>query len=274
MNAFNDETIVVSFSGGKTSGLMARYLQLRYPEKKKVFVFVNTGMEREETLQFADECDRRWDLGLIWLQAHITFKVNTTKQIDFKSANRSGLPFARMIIKYGLPNKSFPHCTRELKERPIRRYIRDVLNVENYSMAIGIRYDEQHRISDSKRDAGFIYPLADELRMTKDIVNQWWDKQDFNLHLKDYEGNCDFCWKKSRRKRLTLLAEGLDVTRWQTWEKKSDYKFDRDGYSILQLKDMAKNNFHKVRDVHETKRLNPVLFDNMDFEMECFCKSS
>ena len=48
--------IVVSFSGGRTSAYMAKLLM----EKSKsplVFVFANTGKEREETLNFSKSKD-------------------------------------------------------------------------------------------------------------------------------------------------------------------------------------------------------------------------
>jgi hypothetical protein len=267
--------LAISFSGGKTSGFMARYLQERFPNREKCFIISNTGMEKEASLVFANECDKQWGLSLVWVEADIEIgRDNQTSVVTFDSANRNGAPFAAMIKKYGLPNKSFPHCTRELKERPIKRYLKKVLGWTKYETAIGIRFDERHRISEARRKDGFIYPLSDDLRLTNQIVNAWWEKQSFNLHLKDYEGNCDFCWKKSRRKRLTLLAQGLKVDLWKLWESQSEYTFDRDGYTIQELEMMAQSDFHKVRDKHEIEKMNPKLFNNMDFEMECFCKSS
>lgn len=54
-------TLMVSFSGGRTSAYMARDLQLNYSDKYNlVFVFMNTGQEHEETLKFVNECDVRW----------------------------------------------------------------------------------------------------------------------------------------------------------------------------------------------------------------------
>lgn len=270
-----NKPLLISFSGGTTSAFMAKYLQERYPQREKVFVFANTGMEREETLEFIDECDRHWKLGVFWVQAVIKMDdLNDTIIVDFNTADRTGFTFSQMIKKYGLPNKSFPHCTRELKERPIKRFAIKALGWADYETAIGIRYDERHRISAKRRQAGFIYPLTDELKISKVIINEWWEKQPFRLQLKDYEGNCDFCWKKSRRKRLTLIADGLNIDRWEGWETVSDFTFDRDGYTIPQLREMASKNFHKVKDQREIVKSAPELFDNMDFEMECFCKST
>ena len=65
------ETIVVSFSGGRTSAFMCRFIQEhpKYKNYQKIFVFANTGKERDETLQFVDKCDKEMKLALIWLEA-------------------------------------------------------------------------------------------------------------------------------------------------------------------------------------------------------------
>ena len=56
--------LVVCFSGGRTSAFMARALQLRFEGKRDlIFIFANTGKERVETLDFANECENRWKLN-------------------------------------------------------------------------------------------------------------------------------------------------------------------------------------------------------------------
>ena len=57
--------IIVSFSGGKTSGRMARILLDTEPRDKLRFAFMNTGCEEEETLRFVDRCDREWSMDLV-----------------------------------------------------------------------------------------------------------------------------------------------------------------------------------------------------------------
>jgi hypothetical protein len=46
------------------------------------------------------------------------------------------------------------------------------------------------------------------------MVNDWWARQAFRLQLKGYQGNCKWCWKKSRRKHLTLMDESPEVFRF------------------------------------------------------------
>lgn len=50
-----------------------------------------------------------------------------------------------------------------------------------------------------------VYVLADAWRADKQDVNTFWEMMPFRLMLKDYEGNCQTCWKKSETK-LKLLA--------------------------------------------------------------------
>jgi hypothetical protein len=58
---------------------------------------------------------------------------------------------------------------------------------------------------DAKGDAHMVD--VSEKPMTKPMINFWWDKQDFRLKLKGYEGNCKWCWKKSTNKLLTICIE-------------------------------------------------------------------
>jgi hypothetical protein len=165
-----------------------------------------------------------------------------------------------MIAKYGIPNKAFPHCTRELKRQTITRYLRTIgLNNGKYETAIGIRIDEAHRINwqNAKRDR-FIYPLATDFRATKDFIRTWWDRQDFDLQLKDYEGNCDMCWKKSERKLLTMILENPNLLDW--WNEmeikygEGEFTFFRKNKSAIDLIELSKQKFRKANDEHEANK--------------------
>ena len=278
----NELPLLISFSGGRTSAFMAKYLIERYCTRKIVVVFANTGKEREETLQFINECDWRWNLNVVWIEAEIIFeagKGTSFKVVNFETASRNGEPFEAMIKKYGLPNKAFPHCTRELKRVAIRKYMQSLGFIE-WETAIGIRIDEAHRINWVKAAQDkFVYPLATEVRATKDFIRRWWDKQDFDLKLKDYEGNCDMCWKKSERKLLTLILEKPELLYW--WNEmeikygEGEYTFFRRNKSAQDLIEQSKGKFRKANDEHETNKQQEKLFDyNLDIEYDCFCKSS
>ena len=208
---------VVLFSGGRTSAFLAKYVKENPKYKNSIFVFMNTGKEREETLIFADKCDKVFGLNLVWLEANIVQgKGNGTtyKIVDFNNASRNGEPFEQMLSKYPMPNNMASNCTRELKQRPIDAYLRDNFNTQKVIKVIGIRKDEEHRKSINAKIENVIYPLCDEMPVNQSMIRNFWDRQVFDLGLKDYEGNCDLCFKKSLKKRLTIIRENPKIADW------------------------------------------------------------
>ena len=204
--------LLISFSGGETSALMAKLCVERLaPEYDEIrTVFANTGQENEETLAFVDQCDKAFGLNVTWVEAApsrgrdgIGFRV-----VDFATASRAGEPFEAAIQLYGIPNKAFPQCSRELKTRPIRKWATSIgWDTRSYDNAVGIRADEIDRmVATAKRDR-VIYPLISRFPHTKPMVNEFWARQPFRLPLKGYQGNCTWCWKKSLRKHLTIITE-------------------------------------------------------------------
>ncbi len=271
---------VVMTSGGRTSMFLAKYIKENPKYENNLFVFLNTGKEREETLEFINRCDKEWNLNILWLEANIVYEkgIGTTyKVIDFNTASRNGEPFEDMLKKYPLPNNMASNCTRELKQRPIDSYIRENFRDFDVYRIIGIRADEEHRKSNNAIKDKIIYPLCDELRIDQKFIRNWWDKQSFDLNLKDYEGNCDLCFKKSLKKRLTIVKENPSISDWwQEMENKYSSeqipRFDlRTNKSITELKEIAKNPFSKAEDLHELSKMQCDLFD---FETDCFCKAN
>ena len=64
------EVLFVSFSGGRTSGYMCWWVIQNWADKYDfIFTFANTGLEDEKTLEFVKECDERFGLSLVWLEA-------------------------------------------------------------------------------------------------------------------------------------------------------------------------------------------------------------
>ena len=174
-------------------------------------VFANTGQENEETLVFVDKCDKKFNLNVHWVEAvahHGERKGCTHKIVDFETASRNGEPFEDIIKKYGIPNHSFPHCTRETKLAPITSFPREYFGTRKYQTAIGIRVDEIDRMSSRRIENRIIYPLIekDMVQMTKPKINFFWKTMPFRLNLRGYQGNCKTCWKKSDKK-LWLIAK-------------------------------------------------------------------
>jgi hypothetical protein len=271
---------VVMFSGGRTSAFLSKYVKENSKYKDSIFVFMNTGKEREETLIFADKCDKEFNLNLIWLEANIQKDkgIGTTyKIVDFKTASRNGEPFEKMLSKYPMPNNMASNCTRELKQRPIDAYLRENYKGFKIIRIIGIRADEAHRKSNNAVKENLIYPLCDELIVNSKFIRNWWETQSFDLELKDYEGNCDLCFKKSLKKRLTIIKENPNVADW--WEKMENKysseiipRFDlRTNKSITEMKKLSKLPFQKAEDLHELSKQQCNLFE---FETDCFCKAN
>ena len=304
--------LLVSFSGGRTSAMMARMIQISpcYAHYRKVYCFANTGKEREETLQFVQLCDENWGFETVWLEAAIhpeLGKGTSHRIVTYETALRNtdpvkpGHPFFDLCSKYGIPSNSAPHCTRELKAAAIASYMCEVCRrsycVEEvyylpYTQAWGIRADEPSRLT---KRPGVIYPLAD-LGITEPIVRSFWDRQSFDLGLKDYQGNCDLCFKKSLRKRLTMLRETPEIAEdWAMLEKAgfrpdktkgraSASVFDRNGLTVPDLLKLSQDpTMENAVDKHDARiaegAIRPELFNlvneiDWDFETHCHCRTN
>ena len=273
--------LFISFSGGETSAYMTYLLLTRWKNQfdEVVVLFANTGEENEETLIFVNRCDKYFNFKTVWVEAvvHSEQGVGTThKIVNFETASRKGEPYEVFIKKFGIPNHSFPSCTRELKLRPMQSYIK-LLGWKNgtYDTAIGIRVDEARRRSKNHKENRIIYPLLDSQPTTKPQINSFWDKQPFRLELTGYQGNCKWCWKKSFRKLLTIMDESPRVfdfpermekecgkigPEFKT-KKSDDYHrvFFRGDLSVEGLKEMYKK---------EKDTLDRAADDSLDFEPE------
>lgn len=212
------ENLLVSFSGGETSAFMAYWLWTHKRDQyNMVFVMANTGQENWETIVFARNCSIHFGFKLHIVEALIdpeNRKGTKFKEINWEeniqSISTDGEPFEDMIKKYGIPNQATPHCTRELKQRPIEAFCKKYFNGQPYLRAIGIRIDEIDRMNAKKEKIGIIYPLIYDIPMTKPKINFWWSQQSFRLELKGYQGNCITCWKKSDKKLYQIAIDSED----------------------------------------------------------------
>lgn len=206
----DDKPIVVSFSGGETSGDMLLRIWKKYKGKRKIIVlFANTGEEHEATLEYVDNFELFYSIPVIWVEAivdPIYGKGIKHRLTNFEKAKRRGdldTPFELLIQKLGIPNKDNHLCTRDLKTRPMEHYIKSLgLKIEDCHMCIGIRSDEWNRLTSQTL---FYEPAINGV--TKKDVNGRWAKRPFRLKLKGYEGNCRACHKKTLRKLLTIAVK-------------------------------------------------------------------
>jgi len=276
-----NKLLVCTFSGGRTSAFMGLLLRdlPKYKDFEKVYIFANTGKELPETLDFINKCDTEWGLNIVWLEASVQDEkgiATTFKIVDYDTANRNGKPFEDMLKKYPLPNNMASNCTRELKQRPIDKFVKS-LGYDEVVTAMGIRHDERHRESNNAVKDKIIYPLIYDVKVDNKFIRDWWDRQSFDLGLKDYEGNCDLCFKKSLKKRLTIIQQNPKTAEWwlqmeQNYSSEEIPRFDlRTNKSIEQLVEMAKYPFTKAQDLHE---LDKQQIDMFEFETDCFCKAN
>lgn len=240
---------VISFSGGRTSGLMLyRILEAhggKLPDDVKV-VFCNTGKEREETLEFVERCSQRWDVPIVWLEYHRTDDKHSFAIVDFAMASRNGEPFEAVILaKQCVPNVMVRLCTAEMKLRTNTRFLRS-LGWTEWDNAIGIRHDEPRRVAkilgrkEIKAETP-ILPLNDA-KVTLADVTEFWGGHSFDLNLRSDEGNCDLCFLKGPKKIRRLISERPSSADW--WarmetlipsEKYGTAKFrnDRAPYAVM-----------------------------------------
>jgi len=206
------KNLIVSFSGGETSAFMAQWIKNHWEDKYDdiSYVFANTGLENEQTLEFVQRCDEYFKLGIVWVEADVKHeyrKGTDYVSVDFETASRNGEPFEQMIKKYGIPNRATPQCTRELKQAPINKYAKNIYGKHGFDTAIGIRSDEIDRVNENREKLRLVYPLVTDIKTTKKHINFFWAQMPFRLELKGYQGNCVTCWKKSDKKLFQIYKE-------------------------------------------------------------------
>jgi len=209
------DRVLISFSGGRTSGYMTHRLLRELPDTVDArIVFANTGQEDDRTLNFVNDCENIFGWDITWVEAdvhHGERKGTTHKIVDFNSASRNGEPFEEVIKKYGLPNQSMPHCTRELKLQPIKSLCREWgWKKGTYHSAVGIRADEMDRMSAYAEKEFLVYPLV-KWGVKKPEILEWWRQQNFDLYVPEHRGNCVWCWKKSFKKLVQVHREDEDL---------------------------------------------------------------
>lgn len=234
-------------------------------------LFANTGKERPETLDFVHECETRWGVPIVWIEACFTaynLEVETMESsvsfrvVDFASASRQGEPYSAMNrwINCGhVPNRASPFCTKYLKTIPMRRYMNSI-GIEDYEEVWGIRYDEPKRWRNVKD--GVTLPLVDMQVFEQDVF-RFWSAQPFDLNLKTYEGNCDLCIKKSEKKILTVISENPALAEW--WDKEESET--NSTFNLVPMRDLlqaSRRPFRKAIDARIQKEEDL-------FSVSCFC---
>lgn len=211
-----DGNVLISFSGGRTSAYMLHKILEQngdLPDRVKV-TFANTGREMPETLDFVNECASRWGVAVTWLEYTRNDNKVGFDVVNHNSASRNGQPLETLFTsKKYLPNAVQRFCTQETKVKTIKRYLVSI-GWTHWTNTVGIRADESRRVKKST-DNRWVnwFPIADALE-TKDDVMRFWGKQDFDLKVKQGEGNCDGCFLKSEATLAMMWREHPDRMRW------------------------------------------------------------
>lgn len=275
------ETLFVSFSGGRTSAYMCWWLLNNKADQYEfVFVFANTGLEHEKTLDFVDKVDKWLGLNLVWLEAVVNMEQGKGirhKVVNFENVSRNGEPFESVIKKYGIPNAALPQCTERLKVEVMQSHKRSLGFKSKHKTAVGIRADEIDRVNHKALESGaIIYPLAFDAPISKEEIRHWWAGQDFDLEIPEHLGNCVTCWKKSFRKLMTIAKnepERFDFFNRMELEygavKADKHKrvFFRGERSVDDIFEMAKQDFNEFEESMPELQLR--LLDPIDFSNGC-----
>lgn len=198
---------LISFSGGRTSGMMLRKIVEAHGGKlpDDVFVaFANTGKEREETLRFVHECGSRWGVRIHWLEFVTDLKsvgaAGRFKEVGYNSASRNGEPLDRLIARKQALFSTITGrwCTERCKVGVLHDFMEARgFSRGTYTEVIGFRADERDRVIELPRkprnaDRRFAFPLADAGVRKGDVLCDW-ETQPFDLMLERGTGNCDHC---------------------------------------------------------------------------------
>ncbi|RMO92986.1 hypothetical protein ALQ33_01765 [Pseudomonas syringae pv. philadelphi] len=243
--------------------------------------FANTGKEHPATLDFVNECSRRWQVPIVWLEYRDDYRGFAI--VTYETASRDGEPFEALIRRRSyLPNPVTRFCTIDLKIRVIHKYLRMVgCSTEEtpVDMMTGIRADEPRRVAKIRqrktttesKHATMVMPLADA-GVGVQQIGEFWEAQPFDLELptingRTLEGNCDLCLLKGAKQVYSIIASDRSKADWwarmertatQSSTATTDgalFRFDRPSYQ--QMFDYSDTQFD--------------MFADHDEAIACFC---
>jgi hypothetical protein len=286
MKLDNNKNIFCSVSSGYSSVMMAIMIPKWFPDHNIINVMANTSKERPESLDFMNQCDKFYNLKLVWLEAEFHEKgVGVTYNIvKYEDLKRNGEIFEQGIKKFGIPNKENKWCNRDMKYEVLTKYGNTIFGRNNYSVAVGMRADEMDRVRKDYKINNVFYPLMDR-KVSSNDRNKFWKDKPIQITIPAYKGNCDVCFAKSNRKLMTILKEEPEKSYWwddmikkygtiklegkdsynDLMEVKGTQTFYRGYNTIDDLVEMAKQPFSKATDEY--------IYENDLFDKEDECGS-
>lgn len=225
--------LIISFSGGRSSAMMAKQL-IDSGVTDYEIIFCNTGKEMPQTLQFVEDCSNHWDVPITWLEYR---SVREFAVVNYSTASRNGEPFYQLITdKNYLPNMVARFCTSELKVLTIDRYLKDK-GISDYSTAVGIRADEPRRVAKMREKEDYLTPLASAKKGVTDVL-EFWNNQAFDLDLppSGFYSNCDLCFLKGYGIKQSLVREQPAMAVWWDEQEKrigANFRSDQPSYESM-----------------------------------------
>lgn len=287
MKLKDNKNIFCSVSAGYSSVMMAIKLREWYPDHNIINVMANTSKEHEASLEFMNECDKYFNLNLVWIEAQFHKKGigATHRVVEYKDLKLKGEIFEAGIQKHGIPNTSNKWCNRDMKLVPLKKYGDKIFGLNNYSIAVGLRADEIDRVRKDYKKNNVFYPLLDYGIDSKER-NKFWDNQPIKIKIPAYKGNCDMCFEKSNRKLMTIITEEPERAEW--WQNMIDNygSIEIEGkpsYNDLMAKNNGQQTFYRnyktIKQLVElaqypfTKASDEYIYENDLFDLEGDCGS-
>ena len=218
MIKIDNNNIFCSVSAGYSSVMMSIMIKEWFPNHNIINVMANTSKERPESLHFMNECDKYYNLNLVWIEAefHESGIGVTPNVVTYKNLKTKGEIFEAGIKKLGIPSNVNKWCNRDMKVEPLRKYADGVFGRNNYSIAVGMRIDELDRVRKDYKENNVFYPLMDR-KIDKAERNRFWKNEPIQITIPAYKGNCDLCFEKSNRKLMTIIKEEPNLIEW--WDR-------------------------------------------------------
>lgn len=200
-------------SGGKDSTALALWMKDNYPEMDVEYVFCDTKKELPETYEF-----------LTRIEAYLG------QEIVRLCGEENDRGFDHFLKVYGdfLPAANMRWCTKNLKIKPLERYIGD----DPAKMYIGLRADE-HRTGyvSTKDNIEPVFPFQDEGMVKEDILRIL---EESGVGLPDYyewrtRSGCYFCFFQRKEEWVGLKEEHPEL-----FEKAKEYEKPEEGFTWME----------------------------------------
>lgn len=221
---------VINFSGGKTSA----YMTILIYQPGDIVLFCDTMREHPLTYKFINDFEKNENIPV----TKISYPGGFTGLLEKK--------------KYKvIPNRVKRICTIELKVKTSKRYLRS-LGIQTFENYIGFRFDEPKRSRKNYYAKVFNkYPLFD-LKITKEIINDYWSKKSYNLEIPHILGNCTLCFNKGTNAIIHILRNHPELSKeWIEDEEKSNGRTYFPNITIKKLLEIAQNNLFKDYHLNE-----------------------